>query len=233
LIFYRSEWAHRAPTPGGIIFNVSDTEWLWYGHGGRNGRSVRLLKNRQCQFSAISSFCHDGLLYFAKVIWKINRHFLSVMDRWSTITIMKAFPALLFALVMTAIIAISMFIVGGNALLNKNSVPVLNAPPSSNVSDVSDPSSSNSTSDPQLTAAQQQIAQMQKLLTQYQAREQQYQTELKQAAQKVNDANTQLAQANQQLQVFQQVLMALQQRGVIRITQDGQIQLLRGSDDGF
>ena len=70
---------------------------------------------------------------------------------------------------------------------------------------------------------------MQTLITQYQARENTYQTELKQAAQKVSDANAQLAQDNQQLQVFQQVLAALQQRGIIRITQDGTIELLQGS----
>jgi hypothetical protein len=144
---------------------------------------------------------------------------------------MKAFPALLFALAITAIIAISMFVIGGNALLNQNTVPVLNAPPASGVSNASDPatSPSSTSSDPQLVAAQQQIAQMQNLLTQYQAHEQQYQTELKQAAQKVSDANAQLAQDNQQIQVFQQVLTALQQRGIIRITQDGTIELLQGS----
>jgi flagellar motor protein MotB len=153
--------------------------------------------------------------------------------------VMKAFPALLFALAITAIIAISMFIVGGNALLNQNTAPVLNAPPgaapqaappatSGGVSNASDPPAASSAVDPQLAAAQQQIAQMQKLLTQYQAREKTYQTELKQAAQKLSDNNAQLAQVNQQLQVFQQVLQALQDRGIIRITNDGTIELLQG-----
>jgi peptidoglycan hydrolase CwlO-like protein len=139
---------------------------------------------------------------------------------------MKAFPALLFALAITAIIAMAMLVVGGNALLNTNSVPVLNSP-ASTVSNASVPSS-----DLKLAAAEQRISDMQKLINQYQTREQQYQTELQQAAQKINDANSQLAQDNQQLQVFQQVLTALQQRGIIRITQDGQIQLLQGGD-GF
>ena len=148
---------------------------------------------------------------------------------------MKAFPALLFALAITAIIAISMFIVGGNALLNQNTSPVLNAPPAANtagagISNASNPSTApaSGSSDPQLAAAQQQIAQMQDLLNQYQAREKTYQTELKQAAQKLSDANAQLAQDNQQIQVFQQVLQALQQRGIIRITNDGTIELLQG-----
>lgn len=154
---------------------------------------------------------------------------------------MKAFPALLFALAITAIIAIAMFIVGGNALLNQNTAPVLNAPPSSgSVTNVSDPAvagaasaaTASTASDQQLAAAKQQIAQMQALLTQYQSREQTYQTELQQAAQKLSDANAQLAQTNQQLQVFQQVLTALQQRGIIRITQDGTIELLQ-SGNGF
>lgn len=142
---------------------------------------------------------------------------------------MKALPALLFATAITAIIAIEMFVVGGNALLNKNSVPVLNSPP---VSGASNAAASAPASDPQLAAAEHQIAQMQKLLNQYQTRDQQVQTELQQAAQKINDANAQLAQDNQQLQVFQQVLVALQQRGIIRITQDGEIQLLQSSS-GF
>jgi hypothetical protein len=146
---------------------------------------------------------------------------------------MKAFPALLFALAITAIIAISMFIVGGNALLNQNTAPVLNAPPaasSSGISNASAPAAAgpSAVSDPQLATAQQQITQMQDLLNQYQAREKTYQTELKQAAQKLSDANSQLAQDNQQIQVFQQVLQALQQRGIIRITQDGTIELLSG-----
>jgi septal ring factor EnvC (AmiA/AmiB activator) len=149
---------------------------------------------------------------------------------------MKAFPALLFALAITAIIAIAMFVVGGNALLNQNTAPVLNAPPSSSsgITNVSDPSAAagSTASDPQLAAAQQQITQMQTLISQYQSREQTYQSELKQAAQKVSDANAQLAQDNQQIQVFQQVLTALQQRGIIRITQDGTIELQQG-DNGF
>lgn len=140
---------------------------------------------------------------------------------------MKAFPALLFALAITAIIVMAMLVVGGNALLNTNSVPVLNSPPASGASNASVPSS-----DLKLAAAEQRISDMQKLINQYQTREQQYQTELQQAAQKINDANSQLAQDNQQLQVFQQVLVALQQRGIIRITQDGQIQLLQGGN-GF
>jgi hypothetical protein len=159
-----------------------------------------------------------------------NRCILPVMEN----TDMKAFPALLFALAITAIIAISMFIVGGNALLNQNTAPVLNAPPaappasgSGGISNASAPAAS-SASDPQLASAQQQIAQMQVLINQYQAREKTYQIELKQAAQKVSDANAQLAQDNQQIQVFQQVLQALQERGIIRITQDGTIELLQG-----
>ncbi len=56
-----------------------------------------------------------------------------------------------------------------------------------------------------------QIAQLQDQVAQYQA---------------------QLDQANTELQQYQQVLSALQARGVIRITGDGQIQLGRRGGDG-
>jgi septal ring factor EnvC (AmiA/AmiB activator) len=137
---------------------------------------------------------------------------------------MKAFPAVIFGLVITAAIGATMFVIGSNALLNKNSVPVANAPASSspNVAPV------NSSAD------QQQFNQMQQLINQYQAREKQYQQELQQAAQRLNDANAQLTQSNQQLDQlnqslgqYQQLFQALQDRGIIRVGQDGSI-ILRG-----
>ncbi len=48
----------------------------------------------------------------------------------------------------------------------------------------------------------------------------------------VQQYQSQLDQANAQLQQYQQLLSALQARGVIRITPDGQIQLGRRGDGG-
>ena len=142
---------------------------------------------------------------------------------------MKPFPAILAALLITAVIGVSMFAIGGNALLNKNNVPMLNSP--AGVTDVS-AASTSSTAPLPTDLTQQQMAQMQQLISQYQDREKQYQDQLSQAATQLNQANQQLAQANQDLQVYQQVLTALQQRGIIRITSDGQILLPRGLGGG-
>lgn len=149
---------------------------------------------------------------------------------------MKTFPAILFALATTAVIAFSLFAVGANALLNKNSTPVLSSP---GVSDVS-AASSQAVSLPANAAADQQaqlkIDQLNQLVSQYQDREQQYQAQLKDAAQKLDEANTQLAQANQQVDqasqmitTYQNVLAELQRRGLIRITSDGRILIARGT----
>ena len=135
---------------------------------------------------------------------------------------MKNIKAILFALAITGVIAASMFLVGTNALANKNTVPMANSPQSA----VAVSSSGASTS-----SQQQQITQLETLVQQYQDREKQYQAQLTAAAQKVNDANSQLSQASQQLQQYQQLLIALQRSGVIQITNSGQI--LIPSNSGF
>jgi TolA-binding protein len=134
---------------------------------------------------------------------------------------MKALSAILFALAMTVVIGGSLFAIGGNALLNKNTVPVTNAPGVTNAS-----AAAVSTTD------QQQLAQLQQLVSQYQTREQQYQTELNQAVQRLNQANQQLTQLNQQvnqdnqaINSYQQILAQLEQAGVIAITKDGHVSL--------
>jgi DNA integrity scanning protein DisA with diadenylate cyclase activity len=99
-------------------------------------------------------------------------------------------------------------------LFNKNSLPVLNSPNTNNTTNVS---AANPSSD------QQTIEQMQQLITQYQAREKQYQTELNDAAQRLNQANQQLNQYSQMMDSVQQLLNELQRRGIITITNDGQI----------
>ena len=131
---------------------------------------------------------------------------------------MKTIPAIIAAFVVTAVVAVSMLVIGGNALINQNRVPVSNAPKSASLQPVSNVNGSS------VSASQsqdQQIQQLQSLVKQYQDREKTYQSRLNQAAQ-------QLTQANQQVQAYQQVLNALQQRGIIQITNDGQILISRG-----
>jgi hypothetical protein len=129
---------------------------------------------------------------------------------------MKSLPAILFALGMTAVVAITMLAIGGNALVNTNTTPVTNSPNTSSVAPAS------------FSADSTQLSQLQQLVTQYQDREKQYQQELADAVQRLNDANTQLNDANTQLQQYQQLVQLLQQRGIIRITSDGQVLLGRG-----
>lgn len=136
---------------------------------------------------------------------------------------MKPIPAILASLAITAVIAIGMLVIGANALLNPNTLPIVNAassdPAAANAApvQVSDPSSASTT----MATLERQVSQLKDLVAQYQNREKQYQTQL-------TDAASQLNQANQQIQSYQQLLTVLQQRGIIRITQDGQIMLPRG-----
>ena len=130
---------------------------------------------------------------------------------------MKPLPAILFALAITLVVGVSMFAIGSNALLNPNQAPILNSP------GVTDVSAASLTTADQNSVDQQKLAQLQDLVNQYQQREKQLQTEL-------SDAAAQLNQANQEVQQYQDVLTQLQQRGVIRITSDGQIMLRRGDN---
>jgi biotin-(acetyl-CoA carboxylase) ligase len=100
--------------------------------------------------------------------------------------------------------------IGVNAATNPDSVPVSDSPVQT-IQAVSDGTSNDSA----------QIEQLQSLVKQYQDREQQYQTEIRSLSQQLSDANTQANQA-------QQVLQALQERGLIQITRDGQIFLRNG-----
>ncbi len=134
---------------------------------------------------------------------------------------MKIFPAIIAAFLITAMVGIAMLVVGGNALFNQNTVPVTNSPQVVSGAGVSGQAV-------QPAADQQSVQQMQNLIQQYQQREKQYQSELNTAAQRLN-------QANQQVQSYQQLIDALQQRGIIRITSDGQVMIPRsrfGDSDG-
>jgi septal ring factor EnvC (AmiA/AmiB activator) len=131
---------------------------------------------------------------------------------------MKVFRGILAALAVTTVVAVSMFVIGTNALANKDSVPIVNSP-QSNVANISVQTSNAQTA---------QTAQLQNLIAQYQNREKQYQQELQQAADQLNQANQQLSQSNQTLQQYQQLFSALQQRGIIRVDSNGQIFIPRG-----
>ena len=123
---------------------------------------------------------------------------------------MKRFQGLIAATFITGIVAVGMVGIGVNAAANTNTVPVSNSP--AKTAQVS----ANTVADQ--TSAQ--IDQLQNLIKQYQSREQQYQTEIKSLSQKLNDANATADQARQ-------ILQALQERGIIQISRDGQI-FLRG-----
>jgi uncharacterized protein YlxW (UPF0749 family) len=117
----------------------------------------------------------------------------------------KQVVAFLSAFIITAIVALSMLVVGVNAAVNPNGVAASNSPTTA--------AASVSTS---TDSTQAQIAQLQAQLAQYQARDQQYQAAL------ASD-NQQLSQAAQEMQMVQQLLVYLQNRGLIRINNQGQI----------
>jgi peptidoglycan hydrolase CwlO-like protein len=117
----------------------------------------------------------------------------------------KQIVALLAAMLITGLIAMSMVVIGANAMTNQNGTAVSNSPAS-----VAAAGSTTTSSD------QAQITQLQAQVAQYQAREQQYQAAL-------NSDNQQLTQAASELQMIQQLLAYLQSRGLIQIDNQGQI----------
>ena len=118
----------------------------------------------------------------------------------------KQIVALFAAMLITGLIAMSMVVIGANAMTNQNGSVVSNSPASAVAA-----GSTSSTSD-----QAQQIAQLQAQVAQYQAREQQYQAAL------ASD-NTQLTQAASELQMIQQLLAYLQSHGLITVDSQGQI----------
>lgn len=120
----------------------------------------------------------------------------------------KQIPAIIASLLITLAIALGMFVMGGDAVLNPNGVPVQNTP------------GAVSTADPSSTT-QSQLQQLQSLVTQYQQREQQYQSEL-------SAAQTQLDQATTTIQQYQRLLQALQNCGLITIDNSGRVFLPGG-----
>lgn len=120
----------------------------------------------------------------------------------------KQVIALISAFIITAIVALSMLVVGVTAAFNPNGVKASDSPGSTVAN-----SSTNTSS------SQDQIVQLQSLVAQYQAREQQYQAAL-------NNDNLQLSQASQEIQVIQQLLAYLQSRGLIQIDNQGHISVI-------
>ncbi len=123
----------------------------------------------------------------------------------------KRLPALLAAFVITAFITLAMGAVSVSALFNPNGVAVSNKPGVSQAQ----------ASAPSSALEQAQIQQLQGRIQEYQQREQQYQAQLQNAQQQIQQTNTQLQQ-------YQQFILALQQRGVIRILQDGSVIITGG-----
>jgi len=115
----------------------------------------------------------------------------------------KHLTALLAAFLITTIVGLGMFVIGGNAAINKDGAPVLNSP------------GEKANTDPN-TTIQAQLEQYQNLVAQYQQREQQYQSEL-------SDAQNQLDQAATTIQQYQRLLELLAERGLIQINRDGRI----------
>ena len=120
--------------------------------------------------------------------------------------------AVLIALFVTACVGASIFAIGGAALVNKNVIPASNSPAQASNASI-------------VNSAQQtdQVGQLQGLISQYQDREQQYQQREQQLQQELAQANAQIQQDQQTLQQVQTLLGALQQRGLIRLTNDGRI----------
>jgi peptidoglycan hydrolase CwlO-like protein len=119
----------------------------------------------------------------------------------------KPIIAALIAILITACVGAAMFTIGGAALLNKNGTTAANSPAQS-VQAVS------------LNTAQQsdQVAQLQGLISQYQDHEKQYQQREQQLQDQLSQANAQIQSDQQTIQQAQSLVEALQERGIIRIS---------------
>jgi peptidoglycan hydrolase CwlO-like protein len=119
----------------------------------------------------------------------------------------RSIVAALAALVVTACVGIGVFTVGGAALLNKHTRPISSSPAQGNAA----------------AGQTDQVAQLQSLIAQYQDREQQYQQREQELQDQLAQMNAQLQQSQQTVQEAQMLLQALQQRGLINISNDGRI----------
>jgi hypothetical protein len=121
---------------------------------------------------------------------------------------MKRILPFVAAVVITGTLACGALAVGVAAATNPNGVRVSDSPSSA----------SAPTANASLSPSGDQIAQWQALIQQYQDRERQYQD--------------QLVQAQTAIDNYQQILTALQQAGVLRITNDGRLLVRVPEEDG-
>jgi TolA-binding protein len=135
----------------------------------------------------------------------------------------KQVTAFVAAIFITLCIALGIFAVSGVAFANSNGAQASNVPGQSASTTVN---ASNVVSQTQIQQ-QQQIQQLQNLVAQYQQRDQQYQQREQQYQNQISQSNTQLTQAQQQLQQYQSLVTALEQRGLITVTGDGQVYINR------
>ncbi len=112
-------------------------------------------------------------------------------------------------MIITAVIALGILVVGLSAFTNQNTVPLQNSPNSSATNSAVNSSTSNSTANNAGSSAAT-PAQVQQL------------------EQEITSLQSQLGQANQAVQQYQNLLVVLQQRGVIQIDQNGNIYLPQG-----
>lgn len=110
----------------------------------------------------------------------------------------KTLPALLAALLMTALLGAGMLIVGSDALFTQNASAAT-------------------------VVTADNTAEFQQMLVQYQTREALYTDQINTAAERLTTANQQLEQANLQIQQYQSILAQLQQQGLITIASDGTV----------
>ena len=121
---------------------------------------------------------------------------------------MKHISAIITAILITTIIGLGIIVIGVSALKNKNSVALQNSPYTSISGNSLTNTSGNSSGAFASTSP-----------------------EVQQLRQQVIDLQSQLDQENQAIQQYQSLLLALQQRGVIRIDQKGNIYLPQGDSN--
>ena len=124
----------------------------------------------------------------------------------------KSFLAAIVAVLMTACVGAAILGIGEAALANKNISPLSNSP----IQVVGN-------ADPSTTQPTDQVTQLQNLISQYQDREQQYQQREQQLEGQLAQATSQIQADQETIRQAQLLLQALQQRGIIRISDDGRI----------
>lgn len=126
---------------------------------------------------------------------------------------MKHASAITTALIITAVIALGIMVVGVSAFTNKNVVPLQNSP---NASSANTGTSSNANSSANTAQSSGSTS-----------------SQIQQLQQQVNDLQNQLNQASQIIAKYQNLLLVLQQRGVISIDSNGNIYLPQGNPDSL